>query len=84
VAESGLRIAVPVASPRTEESELEGDISEPGPEIRVVAGVPRLNGIQALVLQPFDHRPGASFLQMRDGDHATCSMHHVGHFPKRG
>ncbi|HEX2369438.1 MAG TPA: hypothetical protein VHM94_09420, partial [Acidimicrobiia bacterium] len=81
---TGLGIAVPVAAAGAQQSELEGDIREPRPQVRIVTGVPGLDRVQPLVLETLDQSSGAPFLEMGHGDYASCIMNNARYGSKRG
>src|SRR5687768_17385432 len=84
VALAGLGIAVPVAPAGAEQAQPEGDIGQAGPHVGVVAGVPGLDRIEALVLQPLYEGTGAPILQVRHRDEPTHGMNQLRYLTERG
>src|SRR5215216_4747344 len=75
---------MPVAAPRSEEAELDGNIGKPRPQVGIVAWVPSLDRVQALSLESFNDLAGTAFLQVRDRDHTSAGMDNGCHLGKAG
>jgi hypothetical protein len=79
-----LGITVPITAAGPQQAQLERNIREPGPKIRVVAGVPGLHRVQALSLEPLDEGAGSPLLQVRDRHQAAGRVHQLGNDAELG
>src|SRR5690349_23585945 len=75
---------MPVASTGAQQAQAERDAGEPGAQVAVVAGVPDLDGVQALTLEALEERAGAPLLEVGHRDHPTDAVHHLGDLAEGG
>lgn len=68
---AGLRVAVPIASAGSEQTQPERNIGQPSAKIGIMARMPGLHRIQPLPFEPLDESTGASLLEMGNRDYST-------------